>query len=89
MQKLVEWSEEKNQLLKRTRNVCFEDVENAILNDEFLDVLPHPNQGKFGHQRIFVLRLSGYVHFVPFVEDDDRIFLKTIIPSRNYKKQYD
>ena len=29
-----------------------------------------------------------YVYLVPFVEDDETVFLKTIIPSRKATKQY-
>ena len=88
MRVIVEWSKEKNEILKKTRNVCFEDVENCIINDEILDVLPHPNPEKYPNQRLYILRLNGYVHFVPFVEDDEKIFLKNIIPGRKYKAKY-
>ncbi len=39
----VIWDEEKNTLLKSTRNISFEDIENAILNDNILDIVPHHN----------------------------------------------
>ncbi len=88
MQVIVEWSKEKNEILKKTRNVCFEDVENCIINDEILDVLPHPNSEKYPNQRLYIVRLNDYVHFVPFVEDEEKIFLKNIIPSRKHKAKY-
>jgi hypothetical protein len=35
-----------------------------------------------------VVRLYGYVHLVPYVESDDHLFLKTIIPSRRAQRDY-
>jgi hypothetical protein len=32
--------------------------------------------------------VGHYVCLVPFVEDDEVIFLKTIVPSRKMTKQY-
>jgi len=47
-----------------------------------LDTIEHPNQRQYLGQRIFIVNVEGYACLVPFVEDDERIFLKTIIPSR-------
>jgi hypothetical protein len=54
-----------------------------------LDVRAHPNQSKYPHQRIFVIEIADYVYLVPFIEDEECIFLKTIIPSRKVKKELD
>ncbi|GAW86208.1 conserved hypothetical protein [Bathymodiolus platifrons methanotrophic gill symbiont] len=86
--KKIEWSHEKNTLLKQGRGICFEDVENAISDKRLLDILPHPNQEKYAHQKIFVIRIKDYIHYVPFVEDDENIFLKSIIPSRKLNNNY-
>ena len=83
----LEWDNEKNETLKQTRNICFEDVERAILDDKLLDVIPHFNK-KFPHQEIMVVLLNNYVHYVPFVQDDEKIFFKTIVPSRKLNKTY-
>ncbi len=85
---IVEWSTEKNETLKTTRNVCFEDVENCIINDEIIDVLPHYNPEHYPNQKLCIVRLNGYIHYVPFVEEEGKIFLKNIIPSRKYKAKY-
>ena len=53
-----------------------------------LDILEHPNQQRYGGQRIFVVQHDDYVYLVPFIEDDKLIALKTIIPSRKATKQY-
>jgi uncharacterized DUF497 family protein len=82
--KKIEWNSEKNELLKENRDVCFEDIENAINDNRVLDILPHPNQEKYPHQRILVVKINNYVHYVPFVEDEE----KSIIPSRKHNSKY-
>lgn len=83
-----EWNEDKNAQLKRERDVCFEDVLLAISEGRLLDILPHPNQTEYPHQHIFIVNIRHYVYYVPYVENDEKTFLKTIIPSRKYQKQY-
>jgi hypothetical protein len=53
-----------------------------------LDIIQHPNLEKYPSQRIFILEIDHYVYLVPFVENEQEIFLKTIIPSRKMKKKY-
>ena len=50
--------------------------------------LDHPSQTKYPHQQIFVVLIGDYVYMVPFVEDEEKYFLKTIIPSRKLAKEY-
>ena len=88
MQVIVEWSDQENQALKITRNVCFEDVENCLLNDEIIDALSHRNTEKYPNQKTFALKLSGYIYYVPFVEHEKKIFLKNIITSRKLNATY-
>ena len=82
------WSSEKNEQLMAERNLCFEAVVVAIEAGELLDVLEHPNPERYPGQRLLVVRLQGYVHLVLYVESDDHLFLKTIIPSRRAQRQY-
>ncbi len=82
------WSVEKNSVLKQTRKVCFEDVENAIMNDNILDIIPHHNQEKYAHQELMIVSIQNYTYYVPFVMNKEEIFLKNIIPSRKYHKKY-
>ncbi|MGA2545330.1 MAG: toxin [Rectinemataceae bacterium] len=81
----IRWSEEKNELLKRERGVSFEDVAALIRTHQELDILPHPLRV---NQKIIVVRLHGYIHAVPFVEEAGGISLKTIYPNRNLQIQY-
>jgi len=84
----IRWSDEKNSILKQTRKVSFEDVENAIMNDNILDIVPHHNQEKFSHQELMIVWIHNYTYYVPFVMNEEEIFLKNIIPSRKYHKKY-
>jgi len=86
--KPLQWNLDKSRLLKATRGIDFETVALAIYQGHVLDVIEHPNQEKYSSQRIFVLAINQYVYLVPFVESEQMIFLKTIIPSRKMKKKY-
>jgi len=47
----------------------------------------HEN-AKYVGQKIFVININNYAYLVPFVEDEEKVFLKTIIPSRKATKKY-
>jgi uncharacterized DUF497 family protein len=82
------WSPEKNEALKDERGVSFERVVVAIESDGLLDILAHPNPAKYPRQRILVVAADNYAYLVPFVEEEDYFFLKTIIPSRKATREY-
>jgi len=82
------WSPEKNEMLRIDRGVSFEAVVVAIETGGLLDILAHPNQAKYPRQRILVVAADDYAYLVPFVEDEDCYFLKTIIPSRKATRDY-
>ena len=88
MKKVIRWNEEKNQLLQIQRNLSFEMVLDKIEKKEILARRSHPDRDKYPHQYIFIMELNGYICYVPFVENDNEIFLKTIIPSRKLKKEF-
>ncbi|MDP2832577.1 MAG: hypothetical protein Q8Q28_04635 [Pseudomonadota bacterium] len=50
--------------------------------------LAHPNPVKYPRQRVLVVVCDNYAYLVPFVEEDDYFFLKTIIPSRKATRDY-
>ena len=85
---LFDWNDEKNEWLKREREITFEDVIFHLTHDGLLDTIEHPNQERCPGQRIFIISVDGYAYVVPFVEDEDIIFLKTIVPSRKMTKLY-
>ena len=82
------WSAEKNERLRRERGISFEEVVFHIERGDVLDLLEHPNQQRYPGQRIFVIAVDQYVYLVPFVESDNDVFLKTIIPSRKATRRY-
>lgn len=82
------WNAEKNQILMKERGISFEDILFSIQQGNLLDDLRHPNQQKYPEQRLLVVQVDAYVYLVPYVENADDIFLKTIIPSRKATKQY-
>jgi hypothetical protein len=59
-----------------------------IQNGGLLDDIVHPNIADYPGQRIFVVAISDYVYLIPYVENTNEIFLKTIIPSRKFTKIY-
>ena len=86
--KLFRWAVEKNELLKSVRGVAFESVVVAVESGGLLDILAHPNQTKYPNQRVLVVSFDGYVYLVPFVEEAEHYFLKTVIPSRKATRDY-
>jgi uncharacterized DUF497 family protein len=86
--KFFSWDNEKNQRLRAERNVSFEEVVFYIEKGQLLDIIEHPNQEKYKGQKIFIVRIGEYAYIVPFVETEEEIFLKTIIPSRKATGKY-
>ena len=86
--KLIHWNPEKNRRLIKERSISFEDIIFSLQSGGLLDDSPHPNKVKYPHQRIYTVSIDRYVYLVPYVENDNEIFLKTIIPSRKATKKY-
>ena len=82
------WSAEKNETLKSERGISFESIVVAVDAGGLLDVLAHPNQTKYPRQRVLVVACDSYAYLVPFVEEADYFFLKTVIPSRKATRDY-
>lgn len=85
----IRFNEEKNQLLKSTRGVSFEEVLELINDGNILDDLVHHTPGR-ANQRIYLVKIEKHVYVVPYVVNlkKHEIFLKTIYPSRKYTKLY-
>ncbi len=83
--KYFDWDEEKNQKLKEERDIGFEDIVIAIDEGRLLVTLGHP---KRPNQKIYIVNVEDYAYMVPFVEDKEKRFLKTIYPSRKMTKKY-
>jgi uncharacterized DUF497 family protein len=83
-----DWNDEKNQLLKEERNVCFEDVVVSIQSNRLFDVVKNRSKNH-QDQYCLIVEISSYAYVVPFVINDEKqLFLKTIYPSRKMTKKY-
>jgi hypothetical protein len=83
--KYLNWSLEKNDLLKAKRGISFEEIALLIESGRILGIeenIGHPNQ------KIYILEIEDYAYIVPFVEIQTEIFLKTAFPSRKYTKRF-
>jgi len=86
--KTLRWDQEKNEWLQRHRGVSFEWAALKIAADDIVVLVKHPNKARYPNQSMYVLEMDGYAYVVPFVETEDEIFFKTIIPSRQATKRY-
>lgn len=86
--KNIRWDEQKNEWLKQNRGLGFEQVAVLIEQGQVLEVMDHPDQRKYPGQKMAIVEIDGYACLVPYVDDEDGVFLKTIIPSRKATKKY-
>ena len=86
--KVFRWDNDKNELLKNSRGVCFEQVVILMEREEILETVEHPNQNKYPGQKIATVMIDDYAYLVPYVQKSDEIFLNTIIPSRKATDKY-
>ncbi len=82
------WNHQKNAELKSEREISFEQIVLAIEGDGLLDTIIHPNLDRYPNQYVFVVAFEDYVYLVPFVEEEEFYFLKTVIPSRKATRDY-
>jgi len=75
-------------VLKASWGISFEDVVFHIERGDILDDYSHPNQQEYPEQRIMVIAFDNYAYLVPYVENEEELFLKTIIPSRKATRRY-
>ena len=86
--KIYRWNPDKNETLIQERGISFEEI---VLNIEIgneIEIYDHPNQEKYPGQKVSAVKVEDYVYLVPFIESEDEIFLKTIIPSRKATKPH-
>ena len=85
--KQINLSDEKNDLLRKIRDISFEDVKIAMSENKVVDIQEsHYNEKKYPNQKLLFVDINNYIYIVPFIEDETQIFLKTIIPTRKYTK---
>ena len=84
--KRIEWNEDKNKQLQVERNLSFEAIVVAIEQGKLIDIVPNPSS-YHAHQNVLVVEIDNYLVLVPFVEDEEKIFLKTAFKSRKIMKK--
>ena len=77
----IRWNESKSQRLKQTRGISFEE----ILKERLVGQKPHPTRK---NQELLLFERQGAIWVVPFVMDENGIFLKTLFPHRRFTKLY-
>ncbi len=83
-----DWNEEKNQKLKIEREISFEEVLTAIEEGNLITVVKHPSREKHPNQHILIVNINNYAYIVPCLINEEKVFLKTIYPSREATKKY-
>lgn len=77
----IRWSVEKSQILKKNRDMSFEE----IIQGRLIAVKKH---SRHIHQNVMLFEYEDYIWVVPYVENEGEIFLKTLFPSRKYTKMW-
>ena len=85
--KRIEWDEEKNRQLQVERNLSFEAIVVAIELGKLFGIVPNPSN-QHAHQNVLIVEIDDYLVLVPFVEDEEKIFLKTAFRSRKLTKSH-
>lgn len=79
------WSDKKNELLKATRKISFEQVKTEIDAGRYLGPVDSLAKNREG-QQIVIVSIDDYPVAVPFViMENGGWFLKTAYPCRKYK----
>jgi uncharacterized DUF497 family protein len=86
--KYFSWNVKKNEKLKRERGISFEEIVFHIERGDVLDILEHSDKKQYKGQKIFIVDVGNYAYVVPFIETENEVVLKTIIPSRKATKKY-
>jgi len=83
-----DWDSEKNEWLKRERNISFEKIIFHLARGDVWKLADHPDQESYQGQKIYFVIVEDYIYLVPHVVEENCVFLKTIIPSRKATKGY-
>lgn len=85
----INFNEEKNQLLKATRGIGFDEIIQALGRGDLLADITHPSKSH-PNQRLYIVQVKQYAYAVPYVINPKKneIFLKTAYASRALTKKY-
>ncbi len=82
--KHIRWNFEKAERLKHERGLEFERIAILIEENQYIAVAAVPSRSE---QEMFVLYYDEYIVCVPFVENEEEIFLKTAYKNRKLNKR--
>jgi len=85
MKKIVAWNIEKAKVLFENRGLEFERISIMIEEGQYIDIRSVPSRPD---QKMFILDYDDYIVCVPFIENDDKIFLKTAYRNRKTNKLF-
>lgn len=83
--KRVEFWKEKREKVLEERWIDMEELSEMIANNVAIRSIPNLNHS---NQKIFLIQYQGYIVCVPYVEDEEKIFLKTAYYARKYNKLF-
>ena len=82
------FNEEKDRLLKTQRGFGFKTIIKHIEKGNVVKVINNPNKQKYPKQKMYLIKMKNKIVIVPFIEEINYNFLKTIYPSQKYTKKY-
>ena len=85
--KPINWNDEKNATLIRERGISFDQVVYEMANGRVISIIENPKQTAYPNQQIIIVNIDDYIYCVPFIENEEEIFLKTVYPSRKLTKE--
>ncbi len=81
--KVVKWSIDKARKLKIERKISIEKIAIMIEELDYIGIVDVPSRP---NQKMFVLDYEEYIVCVPFVENEEDIFIKTAYRNRKINK---
>jgi hypothetical protein len=82
------WNPKKDQMLRLANGrfgIGLAECAVAIEEGRILDDIEGATRQS---QRVFILEIDDYAFVVPYIFDEDTVFLKTMFPSRKYTARY-
>ena len=70
----------------RERGISFDLCVTHITSGRVVDIIK--NHHPYEHQYVYIVEIEEYCYEIPFVEDEKKIFLKTVYPSHEATKKY-
>ena len=86
--KVFNWNGEKNSKHLESRGITSGDIVDALVEKNYYRSSRTQTRRSTRIKKIFVVWVRDDCSLVPFIETEEEIFLKTIIPSRKYTKKH-